>query len=266
MINLQRLRDARQILRRAVSLDFVARDGVRLPPDHMRYCGTAFRNDEVFLGSGRQETRRLIRDFGMDGTTALLEIGCGPGRLPIGILAEGAPIGRYDGIDIDTAAIDWCTRHITRRHPAFRFHKVEARHERYNPNGRPMSAGFRLEFAEESFDIVYLHSVFANMNPEDVAIYCAEFVRVLKPGGQVFLTAFVEENVPDITVNPEDYLIRNEGPMNVARYEKSFFLDILSRTGLRVTRFDHGGDLGGQSIVHLLRPAQPRPGPPPAAA
>lgn len=256
MSSLQRFRNARRVLRRAMSLDFVDHEGVRLPPDHMRYCGTAFRNNEVFLGSGRDETRRLIKDFGMGAETTLLEIGCGPGRLPLGILAENAAIQGYDGVDIDAAAIDWCKRHITRRHPAFRFHHVEARHERYNPDGRPMSAGFHLNFPDDSFDIVYLHSVFANMNPEDVGIYCTEFVRVLKPGGQVFLTAFIEEDVPDITVNPEDYLpaeylTQAQGPMNVARYEKNYFFEIASRSGLCVSHFEHGADLGGQSVVHL---------------
>lgn len=42
--------------------------------------------------------------------------------------------------------------------------------------------------------------------------------------------------MPDFTVNPEDYIIESKGPMNVVRY-------------------DHGADLGGQSLVHLTRAA-----------
>lgn len=38
--------------------------------------------------------------------TRVLEIGCGPGRLPLGILAEQGTIGSYDGVDIDVASID----------------------------------------------------------------------------------------------------------------------------------------------------------------
>lgn len=59
---------------------------------------------------------------------------------------------------------------------------MEARNERYNPDGRPMQEGFRLDFEDDRFDLVYLHSVFSNMNPDDVSVYCAEFARVLAPG------------------------------------------------------------------------------------
>ena len=255
-----RFHDVAPRLRRALSIDYVAHDGQRLPPNHMRYCGSDFRDDAVFLGSGRAEARRLAAEFGMGPQTRVLEIGCGPGRLPLGILAEQGTIGSYDGVDIDAASIDWCRRHVTRRHPAFRFHHVEARHERYNPDGRPMREGFRLEFEDDRFDLVYLHSVFANMNPDDVSVYCAEFARVLAPEGRVFLTAFIEEGVPDFTVNPEDYLIESKGPMNVVRYDRDFFFGLVRRAGLEVARYDHGADLGGQSLVHLTRAVAPSRG------
>lgn len=253
MTPLTYLRRAGGYAKRSLSLDYVDANGIRLPPPGMRYCGTQFRSDSVFLRSGRDESDRLVRDFGMNRDTTILEIGCGPGRLPIGIIASGRTVRRYDGVDIDSRSVDWCTRHITRRHPNFRFHHVEARHERYNPAGRPMSEGFSLDHAPSSFDIIYLHSVFANMNPDDVLVYCREFARLLKPGGQVFLTAFIEENVPNVTVNPENYLVKSAGPMNVARYEKGFFFDIVRRAGLSVAHFEHRGDLGGQSVVHLSR-------------
>ena len=227
----------------------------------MRYCGAAFRNDDVFLASARAEAERLVRDFGVSPQTAILEIGCGPGRLPIGLLAAEVSIGSYDGVDIDKAAIDWCRRYLTRRHPNFRFHVVNARHERYNPDGRPMEEGFRLEANDETYDLVYLHSVFANMVPNDVAVYCSEFARVLKPGGKVFLTAFIEEAVPNVTFNPTDYIIESSGKLNVARYEKEYFFDIVRAAGLEVVLFDHRGDLGGQSVVHLARPDPTSPAP-----
>jgi SAM-dependent methyltransferase len=219
----------------------------------MRYCGAEFRDDSVFLGSGRDEAQRLIRDFDLSAATRLLEIGCGPARLPIGILAEVGEICRYDGVDIDKASVRWGATHVSAKHPSFRFHRVEARHERYNPRGRPMSQGFRLHFEDSQFDIIYLHSVFANMNPDDVYVYCSEFARLLKPSGSVFLTAFIEEDVPNVTVNPDDYILESDGPMNLARYERNFFFEIVARAGLKVDLFVHRGDLGGQSVVHLSR-------------
>jgi len=247
------LRKIRRRVQRALGRDVVRYRGVDLPPSSMRYCGAQFRDDATFLSSSRSEARRLLDGFGLAPDSRVLEIGCGPGRLPIGIVAELGEIARYDGVDIDPQSVDWCRRHITRRHPSFRFHLIDARHERYNPDGTPMGDGFALPFADDSFDIVYLHSVFANMEPNDVAVYCREFARVLTPQGQVFLTAFIEDDVPPVTLNPEDYLVRSSGALNVARYERSYFFDIVAGAGLQVARFAHGADLGGQSIVHLSR-------------
>ena len=103
------------------------------------------------------------------------------------------------------------------------------------------------------FDIVYLHSVFANIIEKDVRIYTKEFRRVLKPDGRLFLTAFVEENVPDITINPENYVMPCSGALHIARYEKKFFLSIFEDNGFKIERFDYGAELGGQSGLYLKR-------------
>lgn len=226
-------------------------EGHLLPPPHMRYCGPDFRDDAVFLGSARAEARRLVEDFQITDATHVLEIGCGPGRLPIGLVAESVPVGGYDGVDIDRAAIAWCRRYLTRRHPSFRFHHIDARNERYNPDGREMDDSFRLPLTDGTYDLIYLHSVFTNMPETDVEVYCREFRRLIRPGGTVFLTGFIEEGVPPVTVNPEDYHIRSTGPMNVVRYEREFFLSLLCKPGFEVADFSYGTELGGQSAVRL---------------
>jgi SAM-dependent methyltransferase len=227
--------------------------GQPLPPPDLRYCGPDFQDDAVFLESGCVEARRLQDRFGITTTSRILEVGCGPGRLPIGILATQGAIDRYDGVDIDAASVAWCRRNITRSHPPFRFHVVDARHDRYRPGGRPMDASFRLPFEDATFDLVYLHSVFANLVAEDIRIYCREFSRLLRPGGHVFATAFVEDDVPPATVNPTDYHLRSSGPLHLVRYERGHFLDLVRQPGLEVEELSHGTELGGQSHVVLVR-------------
>jgi SAM-dependent methyltransferase len=240
-------------VRRLVSADYVEFRGAALPPAHMRYCGTDFQDDHTFLASGVDEARRLRSEFALDRDTRVLEIGCGPGRLPIGILAEAVDVARYDGVDIDQRAIRWCQTHITKKQRRFAFHHVDARNARYNPGGQVMDDTFRLPFPDQAYDLVYLHSVFSNMEPDDVRVYAKEFRRLLNPAGMVFLTAFVEEGVPPVTLNPQDYVVQPTGPLHVARYEKCFFLGLLIEAGLDVVHFGHGTDLGGQSVVHLRR-------------
>jgi len=174
----------------------VSFEGVRLPPGRMRYCGPRFRDDATFLGSGRAEARRLVSELAVGESTSLLEVGCGPGRLPIGMIAEGVRVARYDGVDIDAAAVRWCRRHLSSDHPEMRFHHVEAQHRRYNPDGPAMAHTFRLPVDTGAVDLVYLHSVFANLEPADIRVYLREFRRVLRPSGCVFLTPFVEDAVP----------------------------------------------------------------------
>ena len=184
----------------------------------------------------------------------MLEVGCGPGRTAIGLLYASYPVGRYDGIDIDRRAIEWCRRFISRSHPEYQFWTVDAKHERYNPHGREMTTAFSLPFDPGVFDIIYLHSVFANMSEKDVRIYTREFRRLLSPRGRVFLTAFVEEGVPPLTVNPENYVMKPQGPLMITRYEKGHLLSIFESRGFEVERFDYGKELDTQSGIYLRPP------------
>jgi hypothetical protein len=61
----------------------------------------------------------------------------------------------------------------------------------------------------------------------------------------LFTMAFIEEDVRDVTLNPEDYIIKSTVSLNVAISDKSFFFDSVQNAGLKVERFDHRGDLGG---------------------
>lgn len=235
--------------------DFVIHNGVVLPAAHLRCCTEEFKKDPFFLDSCKEETRRLVTQLGLNKDTHLLEIGCGPGRLAIGILKYFGEIKFYEGIDIDKAAIRWCRKHITSRSPSFHFDIVDAKHDRYNPRGKEMNQAFHLPFKDEMFDIIYLHSVFSNMVEKDIRIYAKEFRRLIKPAGMAFMTAFVEDNVPSVTYNPENYVMPCKGSLHIARYEKNHFLTILRESGFEVQRFDYGMELGGQSAFYL-RPEQ----------
>ena len=246
-------RKLRRHVERALSLDVVQYQGLQLPPSYLRACGQEFRDDANFVETARADARKLVEDFGVQQTTTLLEIGCGAGRFPIGLLAEKIRIGTYDGVDINPTTTQWCKKYIERKSPNFKFHLIDAAHERYNPDGTPMDDAFSLPFKDMSFDIIYLQSVFANMNPNDILIYCKEMNRILTDSGRVYLTAFIEENVNPYEVNPKDYIIESNGPLNVARYSRDNFYAIVKSSGLTVEMFEHGSGLGGQSILHLRR-------------
>jgi hypothetical protein len=56
----------------------------------------------------------------------------------------------------------------------------------------------------------------------------------------------------------ERYVMECQGPLNIARYEKSHFFSIFESCGFEVERFDHGTELDRQSGIYL----RPVPGSP----
>lgn len=228
-------------------------DGSLLPPPELRFCGPAFRDDATFVESADAEARRLV-GLGATKESRILEIGCGPGRLPIGIIRVIGEVDSYVGIDISRRSIRWCTRHIQREHPSFAFHRVDAQHDRYNPDGPVMDESFTLPIPDDYFDVVYLHSVVANMIERDVRIYSHLFRKTMRPGALLFFTAFVEDDVPPSTINPDDYLIKPSGRLHFVRYERRHLISIFEDAGFTLERFDHGAELDGQSGIYLRAP------------
>ncbi|MCP5107122.1 MAG: class I SAM-dependent methyltransferase, partial [bacterium] len=61
----------------------------------------------------------------------------------------------------------------------------------YNPTGRYKAAEYRFPYDDESFDFVFLTSVFTHMLPWDMEHYFSEIGRVLRKGGRSFITFFL---------------------------------------------------------------------------
>lgn len=193
---------------------------------------------------------------GLQGESAILDIVCGTGRLAIGIASALGSVREYRGVDVSETAIDWCARHITPFRPAFRFLWINARNERYNPHGKTIAAEFRLPFANTSFDVIHLYSVFSHMRSADVRTYMREFNRLLKPDGSVFLTAFVEEGVKDEEENPQGYHMEWRGALHCIRFSLPFFTHLAEEAGLHIARHSHGTETDGQSAFVLQKTAK----------
>lgn len=224
-----------------------------LPAKHLRFGGKEFKNDDFFLASAQSEAQRLVRRCGLSSTSAVLDIGCGVGRLPIGILDQVGDIRSYRGVDVQSKSIQWCKLHVEGAHPSFQFRLIDVKNCCYNPSGSPLSNSFRLPFDDGSFDIIYLYSVFSHMLQDDVSVYLAEFSRLLRSDGNVFLTAFLEEGVPDVMENPRGYRMKWNGPLHCVRFNLSFFTGLVREAGLRVSKFEYGRETDGQSAVYLSR-------------
>lgn len=232
----------------------VRRQGSVLPPPEKRWCGPEFKDDAFFLRSAEGEARRL-RGMGCGAGSRVLDVGCGYGRLPIGLLRV---IGEVDylGVDVHRGSIEWCRRHLERAHPTYRFAWIDRENERYNPGGGAVDEDFRLPVTAGTIDLAYLYSVASHLPEAHLRIYLAELARVLAPGGRVFLTAFVEEGVPPVAVNPPGYAFaRCSGPLHVVRYERGHLAGLVHAAGFHVDRHDYGAETDGQGGLYLSRHA-----------
>ena len=128
--------------------------------------GPEMKDNSKFRAAGQRDARRL-RDAGATNDTRILEIGCSYGRLPIGLLAEFGgvlagdqppPLQGYVGLDVDAEAVEWCSRNL----PGQYVH-LDVENARYNPRGELIREGFRFPFEDDSFELIYLYSVFSHM-------------------------------------------------------------------------------------------------------
>ncbi len=236
---------------------YVMHRGVRLPPRSLRgkMCGDAFRTDSFYYLSAVLEAKKFLPPAGAV-DYRIVDIGSGLGRLATGLLAEFGDV-QYLGIDANTEFVRWCSEHIERLHPSFRFVHLDMANDLYNPTGAITGSELRLPVADASADVVNLWGVFTNMVPQDVEAYVAEIARILRPRGRCFLTAFAEDNVPDVTINPENFVpYACDTPLTAVRYSRQWLFSTFERHGLRVDEFRyHGTMFPKQSEIYLVKAA-----------
>ncbi|MVQ29364.1 methyltransferase domain-containing protein [Ramlibacter sp. MAH-25] len=254
-LRMQRL-PHRQVDKGADGRGFVIHRGHRLPPTSMRgnMCGDAFRTDSFFYMSAVLEATKLAAKLGYAPGARVVDIGCGLGRLATGMLAEFGD-AQYLGIDVQPEFVRWSRDNIERFHPSYRFIHMDMANELYNPAGSLDETALHLPIDDGWADIVYLWGVFTNMVPRHVESYVGEIRRILRPRGRCFLTAFVEDDVPDATVNPTSYVPYNcSDPLLVVRYSRDWLFSTFQRNGLEVEDFRyHGSMFPQQSEIYLAK-------------
>jgi SAM-dependent methyltransferase len=229
--------------------------GVILPPIEMRLMGEKFYNDRFYLDSSLREGDRFANRLKVNNDTVLMEIGCASGRSVIGLIEKVGRIKRYVGVDASISNVRWCNQYIASKHDFCEFHYINLWHILFNPDGAiKLDDNFKLDFEGGSFDILYLQSVLPNSVDWEIRIFAREYFRLLKPGGTLFLTTFIEENVPDMTENPENYIMKCTYPRQIVRFEKKYFLKMFTDAGFLIDSYDQGTEVDFQSAVYFKKP------------
>ena len=144
-----------------------------------------------FHNVGTAIKRQLINKVGLHNHSTILEIGCGYGRVAVALTDTLSPPGRYDGIEIVEKAVKWCAKEITPRYPNFKFHHADVANPYARREKGQSASTYQLPFESNTYDIVYLTSVFSHMRPGEISVYLNEIARVMKPSGRCFVTYYL---------------------------------------------------------------------------
>jgi SAM-dependent methyltransferase len=255
---------------RALKEDWIDRwTGARdelTPPRRLLFDGTCSYAEFHRLGA---ELRRLLVSHGLLPHHHVLEVGSGNGK-NARALTSYLQAGRYEGFDIVGRGVAWCQAHITPRYPDFRFQHANVYNRTYNPAAKCRASAFHFPYADNSFDFVFLTSVFTHMLPEDLCNYVAEIGRVLKPNGKCFASFFLltAESLRGMET-PETgrrfpyeqdahcRVADLDWPEDAVAYDESFVRGLFEKAGLGIDEVVYGswwrGEANGQDHVWSTR-------------
>lgn len=247
------LKEVFKIFRDMFVNNYVMVNGQLIPNRNYRFCGKEFHNDEHYLNSSYREMQRLIDHCNLTSNSKVIDLGCGTGRMPIGLIQKFSNL-EYLGVDLNRSAIRWSKQNIEKHNPSFKFHHMDLLNPRYNPTGKQGHSKIRIPCNDKNADITYMYSVFSHLFVKEIEDILKEFYRILKDDGKMFLTAFVEENVEDISENPKGYNgVTWHGTLHCIRYEKKFFENIFKQHGFELYKFEHATETNGQSALYFRK-------------
>lgn len=144
-----------------------------------------------FHTAGKSIKDSLLRETQLKQDSTVLEIGCGYGRVAVALTGFLSPQGRYEGIDVVEPAVAWCKSEISTRYPNFRFFHADISNAYANGAKGAEAVTYKLPFPDNSFDLVFLTSVFSHMRPEEIRAYLREISRVMKPDANCYATYYL---------------------------------------------------------------------------
>lgn len=226
------------------------------PPKGMVFVGSG-----DYISQGRRLAELVVKYTNLQPDGKILDIGCGIGRLAVGLTRYLNSKGTYEGFDIVDFGIDWCQKHITPKFPNFHFLFVNLKNDLYNLTTETEANSFNFPYKADSFDSIVLTSVFTHMMPKDVEHYLSQIALVMKQDGRCLATFFITNPEVDkkMAAKEADFSFDNkyEGysllsddckEANVA-YEETYLRNMIDKCGLSVELMSQGDWSKGKNAL-----------------
>jgi ubiquinone/menaquinone biosynthesis C-methylase UbiE len=212
---------------------------------------------DIFVGSGDFEAQgkyhlKVLKEMaGLQTNHSVLDVGCGIGRAAVPLTQFLTKEGNYEGFDVVKKGILWCQKNITKDFPNFNFQHVSLHNDLYNLTNQKADS-FIFPYKDNSFDTVFLFSVFTHMQPLEVQHYLNEISRVLKPKGKCLSTFFVYDDeierkisenngVFSFPYQKENYRLMNEKvPSANIAFNETYLLDMIKSSNLKLENKIYG--------------------------
>jgi SAM-dependent methyltransferase len=158
---------------RHINKDFKLRNPtVKLPPDYLLYESFQLHYEKYYQG-GFDTARWLIKHLEKHislNNKRILDWGCGPGRLIRHLPQLTGNKCEYFGTDTNQRSIEWCAQNL----------------ENIQFNKNPINA--QLPYKDDFMDVIYGISILTHLSEQLQYDWSQELLRVLRPGGILFLT------------------------------------------------------------------------------
>lgn len=210
-------------------------------------------------GVGEEYFKYFVEKGHLKPTDCVLEVGSGFGRMAIPLTTYLKEEGHYEGVDIIKDGVNWCQSKFTPKFPNFQFQRIDVYNDRYHPKGFQKASEFVFPFETNTFDFVYLTSIFTHMFPKDMENYLSEISRVLKPNGRCLITYFLLKQSTPVLVNADQsifsfkhayahhYVEDINHPEYAVAYEEAFVRDLYKKVNLKIVDpIDYGNWNGRQ--------------------
>ena len=235
--------------------DMFRKRGSLIPPKGLMFTGSG-----GYESIGKQFFNYFLKFGDITPDSSILDIGSGIGRMAVPFTGYLSDKGRYEGFDIVKLGVNWCTKNITKKYPNFNFKLIPLKNDLYFLDTENTAKELVFPYESDTFDFVFLSSVFTHMMPEDVENYIAEINRVVKTGKNCFATFFILDEVSENSMNTTgvkqfpynrgDYSLMDKSvkEANIA-FQKKYITKVIEANNFEITNFVRGNWSGTEADI-----------------